>query len=93
MEVLREGEVGVGAFLMAQPELPRDEFGHPWQALFYFDANNKITRLLTDEDGRPLGYRNDADGDPPLDPDTYVVLPEVVALAAQDHLDEYTRDA
>ena len=78
MEAFREGEVGVvRAFLMAQPELPQDEFGHPWQALFYFDANDKITRLLTDENGRPLGYRNNTDGDPSLDPDTYVVLPEV----------------
>ena len=91
-EEFRDGEVGVGAILMVQPGLPSDQFGHPWQALFYFDANSKPTRLLTDENGRPMGYRNNAEGDPPLDPNTYVLLPEVVALAAERAFADYARD-
>jgi hypothetical protein len=92
-EEFREGEVGVGAILMMQADLPRDEFGHPWQALFYFDVNNNPTRLLTDEAGRVMGYRNNAEGDPSLDPDTYVPLPAVVARAAERQFDEFHRSA
>jgi hypothetical protein len=87
-QAIRKGETGVGTFLMIQPELPRDPYGHPWQALFYFDES-RPTRLVTDEDGRPLGYRNKPDGTPYAPPDSYVPLPEGVALAAERAFAEY----
>jgi hypothetical protein len=76
---LSDGERGIGTFLMDEI----DSYGHPWQALFYFDDQSRLTRLVTDEDGRPLGYRNKPDGTPYPSPDSYVALPEAVALAAE----------
>jgi len=85
---LRDGEAGVGTYLMVESNVPRDPFGHPWQALFYFDDQSRATRLVTDEDGRPLGYRNKPDWSPTAPPDSYVVLPDAVAVAAERALAE-----
>jgi hypothetical protein len=76
---------------MVESDVPRDAFGHPWQALFYFDDESRPTRLVTDEDGRPLGYRNKPDGSPCAPPDSYVALADAVALAAGRALAEHPR--
>lgn len=81
----RDNEVGIGSLLMIQDGLPFDEFGHPWQAVFYFDADSKPTRLMTDEYGRALGYRPNAAGNALLDL-AFVPLPEVVGIAAASEL-------
>jgi hypothetical protein len=82
----RPGERGIGALLMHASELPRDEFGWPYQACFYFHDVGP-TRLVTDADGYVLGYRNTAEGRPAHDPHVLVRLPTEVADAAHAAMD------
>jgi hypothetical protein len=76
------GERGVGSFLMAGSDLPRDQFGWPFQACFFFDDKGP-TRLVRDEDGSVLGHLMTAEGAPARDPHLLIRLPPDVATAAE----------
>ena len=77
------GADGIGALLMTEPGLPRDEFGHPYQPLFWFDSTSHPMGLVRDEAGHVLAYQNNAEGDPLLvDPPRCQRLPEDVEAAA-----------
>lgn len=76
------GAAGVGALLVTEAGLPRDEFGHPYQPLFWFDDTGPIG-LVRDEAGHVLAYRNNREGDPLLsDPLRCQRVPEAVEAAA-----------
>ena len=60
----KPGDVGIGAVLMIDPMLPVDEFGFPYQALVWFDGNNRPTGLVLDVNDHPLAYQNNEEGDP-----------------------------
>lgn len=55
---------GVGALLMIDPDLPRDQFQHPYQPLFWFDEHSRPVGLVVDGAGHVLAWRNSAQGDP-----------------------------
>lgn len=77
------GADGVGALLMTEQGLPRDEFGHPYQPLFWFDATSRPIGLVRDEADDVLAYENNAEGDPLLvNPPRCQRLPEDVQAAA-----------
>lgn len=77
------GASGVGAILMTDEGLARDEFGHPYQPLFWFDDANHPMGLVRDEAGHVLAYRNNQEGDPLLsDPPKCQRVPEDVEAAA-----------
>lgn len=77
------GAEGVGALLMTDESLPRDEFGHPYQPLFWFDEASNAIGLVRDGEGHVLAYRNNAEGDPMLsDPPQCQRVPEDVEVAA-----------
>jgi len=76
---------GVGALLMTDPELPRDEFGHPYQPLFWFDEGSRATGLVVDDHNHVLAWVNDAQGNPQLDVEPSCQrVPEPVERAARD---------
>jgi hypothetical protein len=81
----RPSERGIGSFLMHAMELPRDEFGWPYQPCFYFDDDGP-TRLFTDPEGHVLGYLNTAEGRPAR-PWVLVRLPAEVEAAAHAAMD------
>ena len=76
---------GIGSLLMTDPALPRDDFGHPYQALFWFDAEGRTLGLVVDEEDHVLGYQNNAEGDPLLlsDPPRCQRLPGAIEDAAR----------
>ncbi len=77
------GAGGVGALLMTEHGLPRDEFGHPHQPLFWFDHASRPIGLVRDEAGHVLAYKNNAEGDPLLDdPPRCQRVPQDVDAAA-----------
>jgi hypothetical protein len=77
------GADGIGALLMTEPALPRDEFGHPYQPLFWFDAASRSIGLVRDDAGRVMAYLNNPEGDPLLeDPPRCQSLPPDVEVAA-----------
>ncbi len=68
---------------MTEEDLPRDEFGHPYQPLFWFDERSRPIGLVQDEAGHVLAYENNAEGDPLLvDPPRCRRLPGDVEAAA-----------
>jgi len=60
---------GIGSLLMVDPALPQDEFGHPYQPLFWFDDDGRGLGLVVDGDGHVMGWENNAEGDPFCDGD------------------------
>lgn len=70
---------------MTDAGLARDAFGHPYQPLFWFDAESRILGLVVDADDRVLAYETSAEGDPLSlsDPPRCQRLPEAVELAAR----------
>ena len=72
--------------LMTDRGLQRDDFGHPYQALFWFDADSQPLGLVVDEEDHVLGYENNAEGDPLLlsDPPTCRRLPDAIEDAARE---------
>jgi hypothetical protein len=77
---------GVGSLLMVEPGLPRDEFGHPYQPLFWFDGESRALGLVVDADDHVLAYLNNAQGIPftVLDPPPKVQrVPEAIDRAAR----------
>lgn len=76
------GEQGTGTLLMITEGLSRRDGGRPHQPLFCFDEQSRPTRLVTNEDGAPLGY-DSRDGELVDDLDRLIVLPEDVAAAAK----------
>jgi hypothetical protein len=75
---------GVGALLMTDPALPRDEFGHPYQPLFWFDDQSRTTGLVVDDDDHVLAWVNNADGNPAIELDQSCQrVPEAVEQAAR----------
>lgn len=58
------GAAGTGALLMSDPSLPRDPFGHPYQVLYWFDADQRPMGLVVDSEGHALAAVNNDEGDP-----------------------------
>lgn len=81
-------EDGIGSLLMLDNDLPRDEFGWPYQALFYFQGE-RIKGLVYDDDGRVMAYRNTAQGDPLVEESTWQRAPEPIAAAAKEWWHEW----
>lgn len=81
---------GVGSLLMTDPDLPRDEFGWPYQPLFYFEGH-RITGLVRDEAGYVMAYRNTVEGDPLVDDSTWQRAPDAIAAAAVEWWEERKR--
>ena len=67
---------------MAGSDLPRDQFGWPFQACFFFDDKGPI-RLVRNEDGSVLGHLMTPEGAPARDPHVLIRLPPAVAAAAE----------
>ena len=83
------GADGLGALLMIEEGLPRDEFGHPYQALFWFDAASRPIGLARDGAGRVVAYQNNAEGDPLLAAlPCYQRVPDVIEAAARRWADQ-----
>jgi hypothetical protein len=55
---------GVGALLMIDAKLPRDQFGDPYQPLFWFDDQSRPLGLVVDEDGHVLAWESAGHDDP-----------------------------
>ena len=66
-DLWRDGAHGVGSLLMTDPQLPRNRFGQPYQALFWFDEASAVLGLVEDGDGRVMAW--DRDASEPTDPD------------------------
>jgi hypothetical protein len=81
---------GIGSLLMTDPNLPRDEFGWPYQPLFYFEGE-RITGLVHDSDGDIMAYRNTAEGAPLMDESTWQRAPDAIAAAAVEWWEEWQR--
>lgn len=83
-EVWNPAANGVGALLMTDPSLPRDPYGHPYQALYWFDEANTPLGLVIDSDGHVLVYENNPEGHPlASDPPGCERAPEAVERAAK----------
>jgi hypothetical protein len=84
---------GVGSMLMVEPGLPKDEFGHPYQPLFWFARNGRLLELVVDADGHVLawGSQEDAAADP-ADPPEIQRVPEAIEAAARRDWDERQGD-
>ena len=52
---------GVGSMLMVEPGLPNDDFGHPYQPLFWFADEGKLLELVVDPDGHLLAWGSQED--------------------------------
>jgi hypothetical protein len=75
---------GVGALLMTDPNLPKDEFGHPYQALYWFDGRSRALGLLLDDDEHVLAWVNNGHGDPDVEVRPMCQrVPEAVERAAR----------
>lgn len=88
-ELWLDGAHGVGSLLMTDPDLPRDRFGHPYQALFWFDEASNALALVVDPDGRVMAW--DRDASEPTEPtaegeDDWLCAPapDEVAAAARE---------
>ena len=79
------GEQGTGTLLMITDGLSRRDGGRPHQPVFFFDEQSRPTRLVTNEDGAPLGY-DSQDGELVDDLERPIVLPDDVAAAAKHWL-------
>lgn len=78
-----EAELDLG-FAGLHPSLPRDEFGHPYQPLFWFDEASRPIGLIVDGDDRVLAWENNAKGNPDiLASPTCQRLPDIVEAAAR----------
>lgn len=76
---------GVGALLMTDPNLPRDQFHHPYQPLFWFDDHSRPIGLVVDGDDHVLAWENNAQGDPDvIDKARCQRVPPAVERAARD---------
>lgn len=74
---------GVGSLLMIDAELPRDQFDHPYQPLFWFNSASQAIGLVRDVAGHVLAYESNADGGAPLsDPPGCQRVPEAIEVAA-----------
>jgi hypothetical protein len=70
---------------MTDPALPKDEFGHPYQPLFWFDEQSQTLGLLVDDDDHVMAWVNNAEGNPEVKVDPRCQgVPEVVERAARD---------
>jgi hypothetical protein len=78
----RPHEQGTGTLLMAGPHLSRHKNDRPHQALFFFDEDSRPTRLMTNQNGQPLGYDLDDDNQVIDNEEALIVLPLDVATAA-----------
>src|SRR5205823_2725790 len=58
-----KGAHGIGAKLMIDQGLPRDENRDPYQTCFWFDEDGPIA-LVRDTDGTPLGWESTSSSDP-----------------------------
>ena len=81
---------GRGSLLMANTGLPHDEHGHPFQIVTVLAPDGRGTvGLETDEDGHPLAWVVDPDGQPVDDLDARRRVPAEVENAAlawwEDH--------
>ncbi len=83
-------EHGIGSLLMTDPNLPRDEFGWPYQPLFYFEGE-RIPALVHDSDGHVMAYRNTAEGAPLMDESTWQRAPDAIAAAAVEWWEKWQR--
>ena len=81
---------GVGSMLMVEPGLPRDEFGHPYQPLFWFAGEGKLLELVVDADGHVLAWGSQEDPSADLaDPPEIQRVPEAIEAAARRDWDEH----
>jgi hypothetical protein len=81
---------GVGSLLMLDRGLPRDEFGHPYQPLIWFDDESRTLGLVLDRNGKVLAWGSNADpGAKPADPPVIQLAPEAIARAAWMWLSEH----
>src|SRR4051812_26322649 len=58
-----KGKHRIGAKLMIDQGLPRDENRDPYQTCFWFDEDGPIV-LVRDTDGTPLGWESTSSSDP-----------------------------
>ena len=80
---------GVGSLLMIDRDLPRDEFGHPYQPLIWFDDDSRTLCLVVDRNGHVLAWGSNADpGVEPAEPPEIQVVPEAIERAARLWLSE-----
>ena len=56
---------GVGSMLMVAPGLPTDEFGHPYQPLFWFAGEGILLGLVVDADDHVLAWGSRPDASAP----------------------------
>ncbi len=82
---------GIGSLLMTDPDLPSDEFGFPYQALFRFEGE-RITGLIHDNEGHVMAYRNTAEGRPLLEKSTWQRAPDAIAAAAEEWWERWQRE-
>lgn len=83
---------GVGALLMIDSALPRDEFGDPYQPLFWFDEEGRSIGLVVDAHDHVLAWVNNAEGNPRVEVDPGCRrVPEIVERAARDWWDQQSR--
>jgi hypothetical protein len=84
---------GVGSMLMVEPGLPTDEFGHPYQPLFWFAGEGKLLELVVDAEGHLLawGSREDASVERAY-PREIQRVPEAIEAAARRDWDKYQGD-
>jgi hypothetical protein len=82
-------EAGTGTLLMTAPGLTRHKNDRPHQALFFFDADSKPTRLVTNENGDPLGYDLDDRNHVIEGEDELIVLPPDIARVAREWLADH----
>jgi hypothetical protein len=68
---------------MAAPGLTRHKNNKPHQALVFMDDESRPTRLVTNENGDPLGYDLDENNQVIDGEDDLIVLPPDVAAAAR----------
>ena len=81
---------GVGSMLMVAPGLPRDEFGHPYQPLFWFAGESILLGLVVDADDHVLAWGSVADASAPLaEPPEIQRVPAAIEAAARRDWDEH----
>jgi hypothetical protein len=83
----RPHERGTGTLLMADPGLTRHKNNRPHQALFFFDEQSRPTRLVTNENGEPLGYDLDENNQVIDDEDSLIALPPDIAAVAKEWIE------
>jgi len=68
---------------MLDADLPRDEFGHPYQPLFWFDEASRPISLVTDFHDHVLAWASAAAGPLMMDPPRCRRVPEAIEQAAR----------